>query len=74
LTRHECRFPLNPTPGDSNWPRNEDFWKTYNGKLTTRGIVQHMNLGKHVKEAYFSEMGITDEDFAFPEKISVFFD
>jgi hypothetical protein len=72
LTRHGCRFPLNPTPGDSNWPRNEDFWKTYNGKLTTRGIVQHMNLGKHVKEAYFSEMGITDDDFAFPEKITAY--
>jgi len=72
ITRHGARFPLTPFPNNTAWPAAESFWKTYGGKLTPKGISQHLKLGKLAKEAYFEPLGYLGDDFRLPSKIHVY--
>jgi len=72
IARHGARFPLTPFPNNTAWPGAETFWKTYGGKLTPKGILQHIKLGKMFRDAYFEPLGIHEDDYKLPDKIHVY--
>jgi len=72
VTRHGHRFPLKCPTESIAWPKEKSFWKNYAGKLSTKGCVQHYHLGCLVRETYVKSLGLDEDDFTFPEKISVF--
>jgi len=37
-----------------------EFWKTYGGKLTPVGVIQHEDLGKTMRRKYLEEEGLLD--------------
>jgi len=56
ITRHGTRFPLTPMPTNNSWPNHPDFWKTYGGKLTPKGIKEHTKLGERLALHYLPKL------------------
>jgi calmodulin len=72
ITRHGTRFPLTPMPTNNSWPNHPEFWKSYGGKLTPKGIKQHTKLGKRLADHYMPKLGLIPDDEDFPNNVYVF--
>jgi hypothetical protein len=56
VTRHGTRFPLTPMPLNNSWPSHPDWWKSYGGKLTPKGIKEHTKIGEMLAERYMADL------------------
>jgi len=54
IWRHGDRAPIFTFPTD---PNKEDAWPQGFGQLTTRGMAQHVQLGKFLRKRYINELG-----------------
>lgn len=41
-------------PLNASWPSHPDFWKSYGGKLTPKGIKEHTHIGAMLAARYTS--------------------
>jgi len=63
---------LQPMPLDNGWPADEQWWKTYGGKLTPRGVKDHHAIGGLLASFYQEQLRLVPDDQFFSNEVYVY--